>query len=341
MHDDNQPLVSVILPVYNGAGLVEKSIQSVIGQTYPHWELIVVNDGSTDNTLAVLQAIAQQNPKVKVVDQPNGGTSVARNHALSLAQGDWIAMIDGDDLWLPTKLQTELDTLANRFGSVAKADPCIVFSGYYAIDKDDQLLNKSPLFLQHGNLFEVMLTQESVMLPSTVIAHKSVYQAVGGFNAGHFLEDREFFLKVAKQFLAYPTGQRLTLYRQTTEGKCRSVLADYDKALEIDLYTVDVFKPMLTDAQATNLYEVQIRHLFYRFLMYDYMAFARQLYPRVNKHRLTQLASSGDKKALLASLCMMTGVNWLSMARKILQLIYKTTGRRAWHKQLAQWNFIW
>jgi len=91
--------ISIIMPVYNVAGYVTESLASVQAQTCRDWELIVVNDGSTDGTEERVRAVAEGDPRIRLVNQPNAGVSRARNRGLELATGDFLAFLDGDDLW--------------------------------------------------------------------------------------------------------------------------------------------------------------------------------------------------------------------------------------------------
>ena len=90
-------LISVIIPVYNVEKYVEKTVRSILNNAYPNIEVICVNDGSTDNSLSVLQVIAQTDERVKVFDKQNGGVTSARLYGLEQARGTWISFIDGDD----------------------------------------------------------------------------------------------------------------------------------------------------------------------------------------------------------------------------------------------------
>jgi glycosyltransferase involved in cell wall biosynthesis len=101
-------LVSVIIPTYNRADTVCASIDSVLGQTYPNIEVIVVDDGSTDGTRGVLETYGK---RIRIVTQVNAGPAIARNRGISVAKGDIIALLDSDDLWLPTKLERQVKSL--------------------------------------------------------------------------------------------------------------------------------------------------------------------------------------------------------------------------------------
>ncbi len=105
------PLVSVILPTFNRAALLGEAVESALTQTYSHLEVIVVDDGSTDKTADLLAELAANDARVRPVTQTNGGVSSARNHALSLADGDYIAYLDSDDIWLPWKVESQLNVL--------------------------------------------------------------------------------------------------------------------------------------------------------------------------------------------------------------------------------------
>ena len=100
-------LVSIVMPSYNTASYIEKSVQSVINQTYTNWELIIVDDCSTDNTDEVLSKIHDDRTRYFKNDK-NSGAAVSRNKALREARGQWIAFLDSDDLWMPEKLEKQI-----------------------------------------------------------------------------------------------------------------------------------------------------------------------------------------------------------------------------------------
>lgn len=103
-------LVSVIMPAYNCQAFLKDSVSSVIAQSYPGWELLIVNDASKDDSLAVARELAASDARIRVIDlEKNGGVANARNVGLKAARGRYVAFLDSDDLWLPDKLKTQLE----------------------------------------------------------------------------------------------------------------------------------------------------------------------------------------------------------------------------------------
>ncbi len=121
-------MISVIIPVYNAAATVERCVRSLTEQTYPYLELVLIDDGSTDQSLAICQAFAQQDNRIRVYTQENAGVSAARNSGLDKVTGDYVAFTDADDFWEPHGMETLLDALL-RFdaavcGSYEMDKPC-------------------------------------------------------------------------------------------------------------------------------------------------------------------------------------------------------------------------
>lgn len=133
---DNQ-LVSVIMPSYNSADTIADSIESVLAQTYPHWELLISDDCSTDHTFELIRDYAERDPRIKVEQQTeNGGAGKARNSAIARARGRYIAFLDSDDLWYSTKLEKQLTLMQ-------KEEVALCFSAY---DRFDSNGKRSPFY---------------------------------------------------------------------------------------------------------------------------------------------------------------------------------------------------
>lgn len=121
-------LVSIITPCYNAERFVAETIESVKGQTYPNWEMIVVDDGSVDRSAAIVEGCAASDGRIRLIRQTNAGTAHARNVAMRVAQGRYIALLDADDLWEPEFLERQLEFM-RQSGALC------VCSGYRRINE--------------------------------------------------------------------------------------------------------------------------------------------------------------------------------------------------------------
>ena len=121
-------LVSIITPCYNGAEYVRETIESVISQTYPEWEMIVVDDGSKDHSADIVREYEARDSRIRLVQQKNAGSAAARNNGIRRAEGQYIALLDADDLWHP-------DFLEKQLAYMKKHDAVIVYCSYRRIDE--------------------------------------------------------------------------------------------------------------------------------------------------------------------------------------------------------------
>src|SRR5690625_1884905 len=109
MVSSNKPLVSVITPAYNAEKFIGETMESVLNQTYPHWEMIIVDDQSTDHTVSIVEAYQEKDNRIKLIKlKENSGSAVARNTAMDHATGKYLAFLDSDDLWTPKKLERQV-----------------------------------------------------------------------------------------------------------------------------------------------------------------------------------------------------------------------------------------
>ena len=102
-------LISIIVPVYNTELYLEETIQSVLRQTYQNWELLMVDDGSTDDSASICKAFTKQDPRIHYLYKTNGGQASARNLGIKKSKGDWLAFLDSDDLWTEEKLSSQIE----------------------------------------------------------------------------------------------------------------------------------------------------------------------------------------------------------------------------------------
>lgn len=129
-------LVSIITPLYNSEAFIAETIQSVLNQTYPNWELILIDDCSTDNTINIVNNFILKHKNIKLIkNKKNQGAAISRNKGVLAAKGDYIAFLDADDLWKPEKLEKQI-----TFMQTQNCDVC--FSSYEQIDEAGKPLNK-------------------------------------------------------------------------------------------------------------------------------------------------------------------------------------------------------
>ena len=176
-----KPLVSVIVPLYNAAPYIGETLESVLASTYRPMEVVVVDDGSTDNSLATAQAFAKTHPEVRVLRQTNAGVSAARNHAIREARGEYILPVDADDKISPTYIEHAVDAMTDDVRVVGcKA----VFFG--AKEGEWRLPDYSPELLARRN-----------MIPISSLFRKADWQRVGGFCEEEiYREDWSFWLSM-------------------------------------------------------------------------------------------------------------------------------------------------
>ena len=161
MEEALQPLVSVIMPAYNCAGFIPAAVASVQAQTVNNWELIIVDDHSADGTLAVARSLAASDSRIRVLaNEQNLGVSLTRNRAIEAAQGQFIACLDSDDLWLPQKLEVQISAL-----TATGADLC--YCSYAIIDREGKPC-KADYIVPEQVDYEGLL-RENVMQCSTMI----------------------------------------------------------------------------------------------------------------------------------------------------------------------------
>jgi glycosyltransferase involved in cell wall biosynthesis len=204
------PTVSVNLCCYNGEKYLEEALQSVLLQTYKDWELVVVNDGSTDSTERIIKSHMAAGKPIVYHYQENAGLGSARNKALQLSSGRYIALIDQDDMWLPEKLEKQV-----RAFEVDRSLG-LVYSDTYFIDQDGKELGtafkRSPP--PAGDPFVGLLTHRNFMPCLTVLVRREAAQDVRGFNEKlKYVEDYDLFLRIALKYKVSCIPEPLAKYR--------------------------------------------------------------------------------------------------------------------------------
>lgn len=201
------PLVSAIIPTFNRANLVGEAIDSVLYQTYRNVEVIVVDDGSTDDTLAALKRYGD---RIQVISQRNAGPAAARNHGIRRSHGELIAFLDSDDLWLPAKIERQVTLLAQA-GTHVPCCLCNIMMRWsdreissFAISQLDPAVGEG-IWLNADRI----LATRFVLFNQAVMIRRSVIQTIGEFNESlRLLEDAEFSMRLSLEgpwaFIAEP-----------------------------------------------------------------------------------------------------------------------------------------
>lgn len=197
------PLVSVIIPSHNRAWILKEAIDSVFDQRFRDFELIVVDDGSTDNTPELLAAY----PNLRVARQGHSGVSAARNRGISLARGRYVAFLDSDDLWLPEKLSTQIAFFQRRPDAlICQTEETWVRNG---IQVNPKRRHTKP----SGMIFEES-TQLCLVSPSAVMIRRSLFDRVGGYDERlPACEDYDLWLRTTCQFPVYLLPPPLVIKR--------------------------------------------------------------------------------------------------------------------------------
>jgi glycosyltransferase involved in cell wall biosynthesis len=224
------PAVSIVLPTYDRLEYLKEAVGSVLAQTFTDWELIVVDDGSTDDTRRWLAAISD--PRVVVVPLGHtGNRSLVRNCGVARARGSWIAFLDSDDLWAPEKLAIQLEHLASN---PTRRWSCTAVSFIDGRGLPTAQRAGPPYRAQSGWILEGLLRFTAAATMPTLVVHRSLFDEVGGFDESVLeREDYELELRLAARSEIHALADVLTIVRQhdgRTSGSRR--VADLYRANE-------------------------------------------------------------------------------------------------------------
>lgn len=231
--NDNS-LISAIIIFLNAERYLDEAIASVFAQTYPNWELLLVDDGSTDGSTAIARRYAALHPtRVRYLDHPgheNRGMSAARNLGIRSARGDYIAFVDADDVWLPHKLEQQAAVLAAHPEAGMVYAPTEYWYSWTGDPTDRERDMVPPLGLPRDTLIQpptllLRFLQNRAKPPGTcsVLLRREVVAAVGGF-VEHFrgmYEDQAFFAKVCLHTPVFVLGEHSARYRQHPASCCQ------------------------------------------------------------------------------------------------------------------------
>ena len=217
----SMPTVSVIIPTYNSAQYVVEAVESVLAQTWQDFEILVIDDGSTDETEQVLRRY--KNP-VRYLHQSNGGVAVARNRGIQESRGRYLAFLDADDTWLPDKLEFQINELQKH----PQTQAC--YSAFTIVDADLNPLGISRSQRQNSALEDLLTHGNIIGSICTVLCERSLFDEVGGFDPKlSQCADWDMWVRLAAHTEFLYLDEPLVTYRQHSTNMSRNApLLEHD-----------------------------------------------------------------------------------------------------------------
>ena len=221
--DEPATTVSVVTPAFNAANYLAQTLESALAQTFTDFELLIVDDGSTDDTAAIAQAYAERDPRVRVIRQPHRGIAAARNVAIAQARGRFLALLDSDDLWCPEYLAEQVGILQRHPDLAVLSANAINLGG--AFDGQPLFACSAQSHLRKVSLLTLVRDEQTISI--FTLFRREVVDLIGGFDETfRRCEDYDFWLRAAAagcRIAVYP--KPLGLYRRRPDSmSAREVL---------------------------------------------------------------------------------------------------------------------
>ncbi|BCC61857.1 TPA: glycosyltransferase [Bacillus cereus] len=321
MLNKNQ-LVSVIVPLYNTERYIEQTIQSILNQTYTNVEIIIIDDDSTDNSASIVKEITNIHPnKIHYIHQQNQGVSVARNTGIENAAGEYIAFLDSDDLWHPTKLEKQIQSMhANKMNA------CYCGHSYfYELTQSKTAI--ATKFIK-GDIASAYLGHQVIAQTSTWIFKKSLLidnniRFTPGCSWG---EDLEFLFKLTSITNVCYVEEYLTDYRILNEGNLSSKYSDYKLKTTIELEVYQRIKIWIQE-NTSNLITSnhnQLNHILDTYLIpftIIHSAYTYMLAPNPAQETINQINT--DLKKYCHRISLLNKMNSIKLLVKLCILRFK------------------
>ena len=213
------PLVSVIIPAYNAERFIEKTLNSVLSQTYKNIEVLVVDDGSQDRTAEIVRSIAAQNQRVILLQQPNSGVAAARNLAIQNSKGEFIAPIDADDIWYPQNIEKQVQCMLESDASVG-----LVYAWSVDIDEEDMLTGGVRVSNIEGEVYATLVCHHFLGNGSASVIRRACFEKVSGYNCQlkeknlQGCVDWDLYLRIAENYQFRVIPEFLIGYRKVSSS---------------------------------------------------------------------------------------------------------------------------
>lgn len=194
---EEKPTVSVIIPTYNRAHLIGRAIQSVLNQSYQDFEIIVVDDGSTDDTEEVIKEFQEQDKRIRCIrHEKNKGAAAARNTGITAAKGEYIAFQDSDDEWFSKKLEKQMNVFAT-----APVEVGVVYTSFWRIEKDKKNYIPSSWVTQKEGKIHKELLKGNFVTTQSIVTRKECFEKSGMFDESlPRLQDWELVIRLSKYY---------------------------------------------------------------------------------------------------------------------------------------------
>jgi len=242
-----KPLVSVIIPAFNASRFIASTLDSVVNQTYRNLEILVVDDGSSDETPDIVCGFSKKDKRVHLLQKVNSGVADARNLGLQHSQGDFVAPIDADDIWMPNNIEKQVDCMIRSPVTVG-----MVYAWSFNIDEQDNMTGGFHVSWWKGNVYLPFICRNFVGNASAVLIRRSCLENVGGYDSSfrkqsaQGCEDLDLYLRIAASYQINVVPEFLVGYRQVGGSMSRNSQA-MEKSQQLVLRTVydkspDLFK---------------------------------------------------------------------------------------------------
>jgi glycosyltransferase involved in cell wall biosynthesis len=296
----SSPLISIVIPAYNCALYVEETFRSVQKQSFTDWEIIFVNDGSTDSTAEVLARLALEDVRVKVIEQPNARQGKARNNGISHAQGEWIAFLDADDLWPEDKLSLQIHKTLEATVDLSFTDGFICLGNN--MDLREFRFGVINTFYE-GNKGILEFHEQNRIPTSSVLVKKSALLEVGGFTEKLNVQNCEDYLLwvtlLTKGKKILSIGDPLLFYRvhdnSSTSTEMKAMFPLIQALLELpggfsiervqhlkNTFTRLVFRlNELGEIQKANSFVIPVLHVIYSGLIKQILILSWKISPHI------------------------------------------------------------
>lgn len=217
--------VSVVIPAYNAIRTISETLESVISQTHGNLEILVVDDGSTDGTMAIAEAFAARDQRVRPIRQANGGVAAARNAGIAASTGDFIAPLDADDLWHPTKIERQLQVFHRNDDRMG-----LVYTWFALIDHRSRVIQLRHRPDHEGEVLAALAFHNfigngsSAMIRREALAHTKGYDSTLRARGGQGCEDWKLYFQIAERYHFGIVPEALTGYRHLDDNMSSDVL---------------------------------------------------------------------------------------------------------------------